>query len=400
MAHHALVFGASGILGWSIVDQILKNYPDKGVFHKVTALSNRPLNAENAFWPDGGAGRPALQIVDGIDLTTGTVDEMTETLRSRIPDIDSVTHIYFFAYLFHPDFPTESKINLGMLQRGFVVAEKLAPKLEYMILPTGTKGYGIHLPERPFEAPFTEDMSDVHQPWHDVLFYYVMHDELDKLQQGKSWKFAEVRCGPVLGFVPHKNPYNLAAAFMNFLSVYKLLHEQNHPDAKSDKIPFPSNPESYHSVFQDGGQDIFAQFSIHLCLHPEVAGNSEVYNIGDAIKPASMAERWPVMCSLFGLVGLPPLDKSDPAAMLPVTFVKEHPEAVKQLKEEKGVALQEILLEEGMETFGDYFTFDHHFSLDKSRRTGFDGELSVQESWPLVLERYHQAKRCYFGETK
>lgn len=94
--HHALVFGASGILGWSVVDQILKNYPEKGVFGKVTALCNRPLSEEDAFWPASGPERPPLQIVDGVDLTSGTVDQVKETLRRRIPDIDSVTHIYYF----------------------------------------------------------------------------------------------------------------------------------------------------------------------------------------------------------------------------------------------------------------------------------------------------------------
>lgn len=94
--HHALVFGASGILGWSVVDQILKNYPEEGVFRKVTALSNRPLSVENAFWPAAGPGTPALQIVDGIDLTSGTVDQVRETLQRRVPDIDTVTHIYYF----------------------------------------------------------------------------------------------------------------------------------------------------------------------------------------------------------------------------------------------------------------------------------------------------------------
>ena len=43
------------------------------------------------------------------------------------------------AYAFHPDFPTESEINLGMLKRGFGAAESLAPKLEFVIFPTGTK---------------------------------------------------------------------------------------------------------------------------------------------------------------------------------------------------------------------------------------------------------------------
>ncbi|KAK6202226.1 hypothetical protein LQW54_008938 [Pestalotiopsis sp. IQ-011] len=348
--HHALVFGASGILGWSVVDQILKNYPEEGVFRKVTALSNRPLSAENAFWPVAEPGTPALQIVDGIDLTSGT--------------------IYYFAYMFHPDFPTETQINLGMLQRGFVAAESLAPNLQYVIVPTGTKGYGIHLPQRPFEAPVTEDMDDIYQPWHDELFYFALHGELDKLQQGNSWKFAEVRCGPVIGFVPHSNPYNLPGVFMNFLSVYKFLHEQGHPDARSREVPFPAPIEAYDTLWNDGGQDIFAEFSIHLCLHPDAAGNSEVYNIGDA---------------------------SDPAFVLPAAFVKAHPEAVARLREDKGVVLQEVALEGFLERFGEFFAFHHHFSVDKARKTGFTHELSLEDSWRTVFDRCHQAKRCYCG---
>ncbi|ETS81730.1 hypothetical protein PFICI_06732 [Pestalotiopsis fici W106-1] len=402
--HHALVFGASGILGWSVVNQILKNYPERGVFHKVTALSNRPLSEENAFWPLSGPGKPVLSIVDGIDLTLGTMDHMKETLRLRVPDIGSVTHIYYFAYLSHPDFPTESHINLGMLQRGFAAAESLAPNLHmpfYRLAPRLALdiGYGIHLPQRPFQAPFTEEMSDVHQPWHDELFYYVLHAELDKLQKGKSWKFAEVRCGPVVGFVPHKNPYNLAGACVNFLSVYKFLHEQGHPDAKSEKIPWPAAPEDCDTLFNDGGQDIFAEFSIYLCLHPEIAGNSEVYNIGDASEPASMSDRWRVICSLFGLQGVPPVEKSDPAFVLPSKFLHDHPEAVNQLKEEQGVTLQEIALEDTIEVFTDWINFDHHFSFTKTRKTGFDHELSLEDSWRMVFDRYHQAKHCYYGRT-
>jgi len=47
---HALVFGASGVAGWSVVDQILSNYPREGTFSKVTALVNRPLNFEESYW--------------------------------------------------------------------------------------------------------------------------------------------------------------------------------------------------------------------------------------------------------------------------------------------------------------------------------------------------------------
>ena len=96
MGHHALVFGASGILGWAIVNEILNNYPEKGVYSKVTALTNRPLAIEDALWPNPDGHRPELNIVSGIDLTKGTVEEVRAVLQARVPDIDSVTQVHYF----------------------------------------------------------------------------------------------------------------------------------------------------------------------------------------------------------------------------------------------------------------------------------------------------------------
>ncbi|KAI1344909.1 hypothetical protein F5Y15DRAFT_364172 [Xylariaceae sp. FL0016] len=84
-----------------------------------------------------------------------------------------------------------------MLQRGFGAVEALAPNLQYIIFPVGTKRYGIHMPERPFKAPFEERIAVCPQTWHEDLFYYNIHGELDPMQEGKTWKFAEVCCGPV-----------------------------------------------------------------------------------------------------------------------------------------------------------------------------------------------------------
>lgn len=93
---HALVFGASGILGWAVVNEILDNYPAKGTYSKVTALTNRPLSKEDSLWPDNDGKRPELSIVTGIDLTKGSLEDVKTTLQQRVPDIDSVTHVYYF----------------------------------------------------------------------------------------------------------------------------------------------------------------------------------------------------------------------------------------------------------------------------------------------------------------
>jgi hypothetical protein len=90
--NHALVFGASGIGGWAIVNQILSDYPAKGVFSAVTALTNRPLPAEYAQWPKD----PRLDVVSEIDLMRGSQEDLAASMKEKIKGIENVTQVYFF----------------------------------------------------------------------------------------------------------------------------------------------------------------------------------------------------------------------------------------------------------------------------------------------------------------
>ena len=92
MGNHALVYGASGISGWAIVNSILNDYPHKDTFTKVSALVNRPLTREMALWPDD----PRLQIVSGIDLLKGDQKGLEEAIKEKVPDVDTVTQVYFY----------------------------------------------------------------------------------------------------------------------------------------------------------------------------------------------------------------------------------------------------------------------------------------------------------------
>lgn len=186
---------------------------------------------------------------------------------------------------------------------------------------------------------------------------------------------------------------------MNYLSLCKFMHETGYPAASSKAVPFPAPRGSYRSLFNDGGQDIFARFSIHLCLHPEKARTSELYNIGDSATGKSMADRWPFICSLFGLEGKDPLEKSDPRYVLPMSFVAEHADVAERLRQEKGVELQGVGQGLIMEAWMEAFAFNHDLCLEKARGTGFEDELTIEESWRMVLDRYVVAKRTYCGEA-
>ncbi|KAH7045317.1 hypothetical protein B0J12DRAFT_577227 [Macrophomina phaseolina] len=115
MGHHALVFGGSGVLEWAVANEILRNYSEKGTSSRVIALTNRPLTREEDLWPESTTDVPALNILSGIDLTSGTVEDTKERLKERVPDIQTVDHGFYYGkhdcytvICMTPDLPTSS----------------------------------------------------------------------------------------------------------------------------------------------------------------------------------------------------------------------------------------------------------------------------------------------------
>lgn len=89
MNKHALVLGASGIQGWAIVNELLKE-SNSELFHTVTAVTKRPLDHEYSLWPRSSR----LSLIHGIDLTSQQASQINESFMT-IPDINSVTHVYY-----------------------------------------------------------------------------------------------------------------------------------------------------------------------------------------------------------------------------------------------------------------------------------------------------------------
>ena len=96
MGKRALVYGASGVTGWSFVNEILHDYPKQSLWDGVVALTNRPLAQEDSLWP----ADPRLQIVSGIDLLKGTQEDLETALKERVNNVDKVTHVYYLGELF------------------------------------------------------------------------------------------------------------------------------------------------------------------------------------------------------------------------------------------------------------------------------------------------------------
>lgn len=90
MSNHAIVFGASGLLGWSALSELVES----SEFSKVTAVLNRPATAEQLC-----LSSDKLDIVSGINLTEGTGESLAKALTDASPDVRGVTHAFYFGML-------------------------------------------------------------------------------------------------------------------------------------------------------------------------------------------------------------------------------------------------------------------------------------------------------------
>lgn len=135
MSKSALVFGASGVTGWSFVNEILNDYPQANIWKRVHALTNRPLSQEQSQWPQD----ERLNIVSGIDLLQGSQDELESTIKQKIPDVEQVTHVYYLAYKAGTNVQQELEEAVAMFKRSTLAMDHLSPKLEFLVLQTGAK---------------------------------------------------------------------------------------------------------------------------------------------------------------------------------------------------------------------------------------------------------------------
>ncbi|KAK5718749.1 hypothetical protein LTR15_008483 [Elasticomyces elasticus] len=389
--NHALVFGATGIQGWAVTNQLLKGYPSSDSFDKVTALANRPPS-ENLLWPSS----EKLQIVSGINLLNEDGQEALEKqMKEKVPGIETVTHVFFFAYIFKEDPSEEISVNVELLKRAITAAENLSKHLKFVLLPTGTKAYGVQcLADFPFadKLPLSEDLPRIPEPWQSQNFYYNQTDWLDSQSSGKQWTWCEVRPDVVVGFVPNNNVYCLAQTLATYLSCYREV------EGEGAEVQFPGNEKSWKILSNDSSQDVIARFCIHAVLHPEACGQGKAFNVADNSQPSSWSEKWPVICEFFGLKGVgPPSGGSGPR---PPTYLSDHLEQWKKIEKKHSLATGRVGNERSLGGF-DYFImtmfdFDRHLDLSKEIKAWNQGgkaeEIDTKTAWWTTFERFREAK--------
>lgn len=197
----------------------------------------------------------------------------------------------------------EISTNVKLLERAVSAMDHLSKSLRFVLLPTGTKAYGVQcLDEFPFEAnlPLSESLPRIPEPWQSQNFYYNQTDYMERQAKGKQWTWCEVRPDVIVGFVPQNNVYRLAQTLAIYLSCFAAVEE------RGVECAFPGTEQSWKILSNDSSQDIVAKFSIHAALNPETCGQGQAFNMADNKTPSSRSVKWPIICHFFGLKGTPP----------------------------------------------------------------------------------------------
>lgn len=380
----ALVFGASGIIGWGVTNALL-TYPTPSAFTNIIALTNRPLTKEEASWPHD----KRLSIHFGIDLSA-RIDAVAATL-TQIPNITKVTHIYFASYVGHNlPYLKRKSVNVTILSNAIQAVTRLSNRVEFVTFFGGGKAYGLEFAaELPTEiapkTPFREDTPRLPKPWGDNIFYYAQYDKLVELRgkSGGTWRFAEVRPDAVVGFVPNGNPMNIAQNLGLWLSLVREI------EGEAAEVVFPGSENAYRAKHSDSSQDLVGRFTVHVSLQGDAA-DGEIFNISDGV--STWEEDWPKVCALFDLRGVGPKRGTTTGKDWVIAHKTHWADWVKNHGLKKGV-----LEANDWDFIGFLMTVesDRHMDLQKARDLGFSGEMDrtdVVKGYAAGFERMRSAK--------
>ncbi|KAL5337682.1 hypothetical protein BJX70DRAFT_389160 [Aspergillus crustosus] len=341
---HALIFGASGISGWSLLNQCLQ-YPTPTAFR-------------HAYLPDD----PRLDLVSGINLTQ-PVSTVTEQLKINVHDIQNVNIVFFCAFIDHPNPDTRVSLNATILHTAIKSITTLSPLLSSVILQTGGMGSGLAFPnEVSITPPLQESTPRIAEPWASKIFFYAQYDLLKELSNGpcQKWTFAEIRPDGIIGFVPISNAMNLAHGIAFYLTLYR--------------------KKGYHSTHTDTSQDILAKMEIYAALNSDRYVSGEAYNIADG-DVVSWSGVWPGLCEYFRLVGVEP------------SFIHGNKNAWDELVTESG--LKQRIFEKQNWRFVEFmlvdFDFDREYDLSKAREVGFDERVDTVQGYWVAFDRMVRA---------
>ncbi len=260
-----VVVGALGVIGRYVVERFaaLEDW-------NVIGLSRRK-----------GEDREQVRYIS-VDLLDGA------EARNRLAGLGDATHVVYAAFQAPAgagaaaDYARNIAVNRDMLVNSVSAIEGASPKLERVVLVTGTKYYGSHL--GPFRTPARE--TDARHLGQN--YYFDQIDWLTGFQQGKRWDWTELRPQTLCGFSP-----GTAMSIVTVIAVYAAI-------CKELGLPlrFPGKPGAYRAIYQVTESSHMADAVQWAATDARCA--NEAFNItnGDYFRWANL---WPRIAEVFDM---------------------------------------------------------------------------------------------------
>ncbi len=267
-ARTAVVVGALGVMGRYIVER-LAALPD----WQVVGLSRRK-----------GEDRGSIRHIP-VDLL-----DAADTER-KLAKLGEATHVFYCAFQATgaqaADYAKGIGVNRDMLVNSVTAIERVAKRLERVVLVTGTKYYGSHL--GPFRTPAKED-DPRHMP---PDYYYDQIDWLTAHQSGKTWTWTELRPQTLCGFAP-----GTAMSIVPVIAVYAAISRE-----LGLPLRFPGKPGAYRAIYQVTESMHMANAALWAASEPRCA--NQAYNItnGDYFRWINL---WPRIAEVFEMAHAEP----------------------------------------------------------------------------------------------
>ncbi|WP_224406216.1 NAD-dependent epimerase/dehydratase family protein [Afifella sp. IM 167] len=259
-SRHALVVGASGLLGPHLIDRL-----SASPGWRVTTLSRR------AAGPDDGAC-PHLS-ADLLDA---------ERLVRLAPKLAPVTHVFFGSRALGEGYRIDHDANVAMLANLLAVLEVARGAPKHIQLMHGLKWYGFNLASA--KIPGRE--SD--PPARQASFYAPQRELLIGLAERNGWTWSTIRPHLVCG-VATESPSNIVSVIGTFAAILKALGEP---------LWFPGPEASFDAVLNVTDVDLLTEAMEWAATEPRCAG--EDFNIlnGDCFR---WRDVWPAVAAAFGM---------------------------------------------------------------------------------------------------
>jgi len=342
----AVVVGALGVIGRYVVEK-LASLPD----WQVIGLSRRK-----------GEDGERVRYVSVDLLDRGDVE-------AKLSSLKEVTHVFYAAFQAASgaaaNYATNIAANRDMLVHSVAAIDRASPKLERVVLVTGTKYYGSHL--GPFKTPARED-DPRHMP---PDFYFDQIDWLTEYQRGRRWSWVELRPQTLCGFAPG-SPMSIVPAIAVYAAISKAL---------GLPLRFPGKPGAYRSIYQVTESTQLAAAALWAATEPRCANQAFNITNGDYFRWNHL---WPKFAEVFEM----PL--AEPQTISLTQHMADKAPLWDRMVEKDG--LKPYRFDEiAAWPFADYVfgcDWDVMSNVTKSRRYGFHDVVDSEEMFVRLLRRF------------